>query len=357
LIALNDPHLSTTSEDLETGDDSQLRTLRLPSLFPWPQRIERATAFRRQHPVDWISLQFVGYAFDRRGMAARLPRDLQPIIGDALFHVMFHELWVGVGETLPPLKERVIGRIQRHYVRRLLRELQPRLITTSIPFYQSLLAKLGFASVELPLFGNIPFSPITQEDSAWAGALLPNIPGGQAGPSNSRYLGLFFGSLHPEWKPEPLLGLLIAFAQKARLRLTLVSVGRLGGPGEMIWEKLRREYAQALDFIALGEQPIQRISALMQVADFGVAASPWHLIGKSGSVVAMLEHGLPVIVTRAPAPTAEAPTVDPLLHRCDTDLAAQLAAGLAKLPPQGRLPSVTDAFLGRLASLPPGPQA
>ena len=88
----------------------------------------------------------------------------------------------------------------------------------------------------------------------------------------------------------------------------------------------------------------------MQLADFGLASSPWHLVGKSGSVAAMLDHGLPVIVTRDELPSASAfsPSDDPLLHRCDTTLAAKLVAGLPRRPARDRVNDVVRDFLRNL---------
>jgi hypothetical protein len=40
------------------------------------------------------------------------------------------------------------------------------------------------------------------------------------------------------------------------------------------------------------------ISKILQCLDLGLATSPRQLIQKSGSVAAMLEHGLPILVTR-----------------------------------------------------------
>jgi hypothetical protein len=51
-------------------------------------------------------------------------------------------------------------------------------------------------------------------------------------------------------------------------------------------------------FLDKGELPTVLISSYLQSADFGIATSPLSLIQKSGSVAAMLEHGLPVVVSR-----------------------------------------------------------
>ena len=125
-------------------------------------------------------------------------------------------------------------------------------------------------------------------------------------------------------------------AQKNGKRICLLSLGRLGAAGRDIWEKLKCAYPD-LALPVLGEQPAEVVSIIMQTADFGVAASPWDLIGKSGSAAAMVEHGLPVIVTRADRQSRftviKPPSTDPLFHRCDDTLEAKLIAGLPKRAP------------------------
>jgi hypothetical protein len=166
-------------------------------------------------------------------------------------------------------------------------------------------------------------------------------------------MGLFFGTLYPEWKPEPFMSILIAASAKASRRTCLISAGRAGGWGEATWKKMEHDYARSADFIQLGEQPARQISALMLAADFGVAASPWQLIDKSSSVATMLDHGLPVIVSRddIQAAVTSAPPEDPLLHRCDPSLESKLAAGLSKRPAHDRVNDVAREFIRLLAGM------
>jgi len=97
---------------------------------------------------------------------------------------------------------------------------------------------------------------------------------------------------------------------------------------------------------------VETISAQLRDADFGVAASPWQLIGKSGSAAAMLDHGLPVIVTRDDfhpyLPGDGPPSTDPLLHRLDDALPAKLAAGLPKRPARHRVDEIAARLVGLL---------
>lgn len=347
LLALNDPHVSAPIEMTETVDGAPISTLRLPASLSWEERVILAAAFRERYPLDWISLQFVAYGFDRRGIVKDLARHLASIVAQTPLHLMCHELWIGEGR-FSRLKDRVVGQIQRHALLNLIRQLQPRLITSTNPYYRSRLEASGVIATELPLFGNIPIHPaVPIPDDVLRAGLCD-----EAGSHPDRWLGLFFGALYPEWKREPFLTTLMAASTHARKRACLVGLGRMGGSGEAFWEKMARDYAPALDFVTLGEQPPRTVSALMQIADFGLAASPWYLLQKSGTVAAMLDHGLPVIVTREELPAGYAPTLtqDPLLHRCDAELQSKLVSGLPKRVPHERAPALAREFVLKLSN-------
>ena len=354
LMALNDSAITEVIETREPANESsQVRILRLPATMPWPVRVKLATEFRFRVAADRISLQFVPYGFDSKGIVRNLERYLLPITAGIPLHVMFHELWIGVGKS-SPLKEKVVGQVQRYYLQRLIERLKPDAISTSNALYLSLLEKLGLAASLLPLFGNIPIDETTGPEKI-PPALVRSCLCDETGAHPGRWLGLFFGTLHPEWKPEPFLSNLVTASTKANRTTCLVAAGRLGEHGAVTWEKMETDYAGTVDFLRLGELPAPQVSALMKAADFGLAASPWQLIGKSGSVAAMLDHGLPVIVCRDDfqAAAASSPPDDPLLHRWDADLESKLVASLPKRAPHDSVDDVARDFIRLLLELRP----
>jgi hypothetical protein len=337
LIALNDGHVAAPAEVVEPGG---LATLRLPP----GTEIATAVAFRERFAPDWISLQLVSYALHPKGLLfAAIPR-LHALIARIPLHLMLHELWLG-NDAVPRLRHRVIGWMQKSSLRRLLATLRPALVSTTNPVYAALLKTIGVDAGILPQFGNIPVAP--------AGQPLPDEIASQLQPSFD-WTGLFFGGLYREWQPEPFLSRLARAARTAGRSVGLVQIGNPGGEGNAIWSQLERDYAATFNFVRLGPQPGPVVSAVMQLADFGIAASPWSVIGKSGAAAAMLDHGLPVIVTRddfqprvvAPVP----PTTDPLVHRDSDELEAKLAAGLPKRAPHPRAPEIAAMWTKQLAT-------
>jgi hypothetical protein len=89
----------------------------------------------------------------------------------------------------------------------------------------------------------------------------------------------------------------------------------------------------------------------LQSIDFGLATTPWQLIGKSASTAAMLDHGLPVIVSRDDVDVGceGSPSQDPLLRRMSADL-PQWLEQVRRRPPRDRLAAMSTQFIADLGS-------
>ncbi len=299
--------------------------LRLGSPLPWSRRVSLARNFLREFAPDFVSVQFVCYGFHPRGMGLAMPARLRDIIGTAPVHLMLHELWIGMEEGAS-LKHRLIGSVQRHGVIELVKQLRPRVIHTSIPAYVHLLLRRGIFAGRLPLFGNVPISHRAADGV----------------PPQEKWTFVMFGTLHPVWPPEPLFSKLRALDRPVEI----THIGRIG-VGAELWEAMVLRYGAGIAFRQVGEQPPDRISELFATAHFGIATTPWALVGKSGTVAAMREHGLPVIVNRDDVCYAGQPdstSDDPLLIRMGDDLSAQLEV-VQRGPASPGLPAVAAQFL------------
>ncbi|MEI8235402.1 MAG: hypothetical protein WCH57_12065 [Verrucomicrobiota bacterium] len=350
LIALNDAFISGTVSEKQESEEVSLPSLRCGEDLPVGERNAAARVFLDGFDPDWISLQFVPYAFHPKGIPWRFARELREIIAGRPLHLMFHELWIGEGGGYA-WKHRLVGAVQRGCIFRLIAALRPRVVHTSNATYIARLQAGGVAAGELPIFGNIPIAP---PDAALPPGLLTAGLPLIAPERGAWWFALFFGILHPEWQPEPFTGTLLSAARQAGKRVCWISAGRMGAAGEALWERLRQTYGGEIRFIRCGEQPATRISALLRWADFGVAASPWSLLGKSSAAATMIDHGLSVIVPR----DAGAPPGDTAPYfRCDAMLPARLAEGLPKRAPASRLGEICARFLQALqiASKPHSP--
>ena len=320
LLSLNDTWVSGSAEAPSE--------LRLGARMPWPDRVNAARAFLRGIQPDWVSLQYVPYSFHPTGLNFALPQILSAIIGRTPSQCMFHEIWIGA-QTGAPVQAKLLGFCQRKIIQAVAKTLVCRTIHTSNFVYARLLARYGIEAKQLPLFGSVSVFATRNEPRGSDGTLS---------------LGLF-GSIHPEWNPDEMLGALRKLGRPIRLS----HVGRIG-PGESVWTDLSGRYQPEIEFRRLGEQSLENISQFFSSVDFGVATTPLSLIGKSASVAAMLDHGLPVIINRNDVHfrgiTDTYPTCE-LLIPVDEMFLERLTAARRQTP-KPLLPEVTKQFLSDL---------
>lgn len=313
-LALNDQSLA---EPVETID-----LLRLPVAMPWTTRVAKARRWLEAFEPDFISLQFVGYGYHPRGLPGPVAAHLLELLRGWPLQIFLHELWIGV-EGGASWKHRAVGWLQKRGLLKLLAALKPQLVQTSNETYAQLLARQGVRAERLPLFGCLP------------------LPSREYGGRRDELLLVFFGTLHPVWPAEPLFTRLRTLSRP----ITLVHVGHIGAGAEL-WDRLAEQYPD-FTFRRLGMADPAAVADLFATADYGVATTPWVLIGKSGSVAAMLEAGLPVIVNRDDVryPGISEPSADsPLLLRMEVDLASQLDRARRQSPCL-RLPEVARQFI------------
>ena len=255
-----------------------------PELNPephWPERLERVGQLITDFNPGLVSFQYVCFSFGRYGLPLHIGRDVRRIAGNRPIELMAHELWTCISRPAD-MKTYLLGTLQQLNFRELLRQIRPQCVHVSNPAYVRLLERIGCRASVLPLFGNIP---VTDVKDSWLSSFTDHLR------------LMIFGSIHPEWSPSPLMEKLVEFADSINRKLMIISAGSQGR-GKEIWRNMVDQYQARIAFHALGRMDAGRVSALMNAADYGIATSPMSLIGKSGTAAAMLEHDMPVIVTR-----------------------------------------------------------
>lgn len=345
LISLNDKFISQpTNSGHDTGD--KIPVLRLPACLNWSQRIVSAKNFVDQFNPDWVSLQFVPYGYQAKGIVFGLGKRLRHLTQGRKVHLMFHELWIGehIGASL---KDQVMGRLQKSFVLNLVKQLQPLVVHTSNEAYVAILKQHHILASRLPMFGAIPIS--AKDGDRWLFPELQTV-GVNIHTENRNQFWLFgfFGALHPIWPPEPLFTYLHQAATQHQRQIALISIGRIG-PGEELWNTLAKNYSDQFSFLKLGERTPNKISEFFNSIDFGIATSPYALIGKSASVAAMLEHGLPIIVNRDEIHFSAYQSIsnndETLLQKVDHTLPQKLGNSIHKKAPQSKLDNIGKALL------------
>jgi hypothetical protein len=242
----------------------------------------------RSWQPTWISLQFVPFAFHSRGLIKQLLPFISRLREEAALEVMFHELWLGEKPSLS-FKHKILGWVQKKQLLQALRIWSPDCIHTSNTLYQNILARHGHSARRLPLFGNIAITPPTSDTLK---ELLEWYP-----PKANERVILFPFSQSTEWDVQRSLDFLKKVSDAASVSLRLIQVGK-NTSGQEHWRRipeLAQRHGWSCDILGARSQEV--LSQLMHFSDLGVSASNIQLADKSGAIVAMLEHGLPVLCT------------------------------------------------------------
>ena len=242
---------------------------------------------------DWISLQYVPFAYHPRGLISDLIQLLKIIRSKsrARFHIMFHELWTGFSQDAP-WKHRLLGIPQKWLLRKLVSKVKPDLMHTHAPGFRFLLSRIGVKSSILPLFSIVPISQ--DQDINW----IKDYELTHLLDDRSQYIiGTLFGSIYPEWAFNHCITQFIEYAESIGKSPVILTIGNTGR-GQSIWNVMVKTFSGHCCLRQLGFLSSNRISQMIHFGDFGIATTPLSIIEKSGSVATMLDHGLPVLVDR-----------------------------------------------------------
>ena len=297
ILALNDSHLTETDpliEEFQTDDGTSVPCLRLSITLSWKKRTELSKQWIEKFNPDWLSLQFVPFGYHPKGLCFGLGIKLVAIFPKASWHIMYHELWLGLSKE-SSFKHRIWGVLQRKIIRGLIKRLRPKSVHTHAEPYRLALKGVGVDASILPLFGNIP--PVVGD--GWQGLLEPIASKRMGGKQDRNRLFLVgvFGAVHPEWNLEEAVDAVLTHTQRLEKIIMIVFFGKNNFSLESA-PRLEKEVTNRAVVVFLGERSADEISRILHTLDFGLATTPYSLIQKSGTVAAMLEHGLPILVSR-----------------------------------------------------------
>jgi hypothetical protein len=278
-ISLNDKHCTELYEGTQEEEGKKLNVVRIPASWTEKHRFQYAKKCIDEFSPSWISLQFVPYSFHPKGIPSKLGKYLSTLKSPGRkWHIMFHELWIGTGS----LKETLISIYQRLIIIRILNTLKPAAINVSISLNQHRLKQVGFNSAILNLFGNIPKANLVENDP---------ITQPLQGKKNILYFG---GPPRSEFRTQVITGLK-DFCSHFTEPVNIVLVSGNSQEKDHFVKILETELSiYQSTIIDLGFLETDQLSNLMTTCSAGIIRSDPRYIGKSGSAISMLEHGLPV---------------------------------------------------------------
>src|SRR5690606_39136088 len=162
ILSYNDMFVDDEVLEQQVSENSSIPCLRLSSAWHSSKRSEHAKRWIECHAPEWLSLQYVPYAFHKKGLPFGLGSQLEKIGGNTKWHMMFHELWLGLRNN-DSIKYLIIGYIQRLLVKTLTNKINIEVVHTHTQLYLRELTKLNLNPIYLPIFSNIPLNKIKRD--------------------------------------------------------------------------------------------------------------------------------------------------------------------------------------------------
>ena len=298
--------------------------------------ISSLTSVCRRFQPDFLSLQYVPYAFNQKGLPFWLC--LIPFLMQypCKFQFMMHELWVPTSKNI----SRIILHIFTKFCTLLiLRLFKPMIIHTSNLYYQKLLQRCGFKSSLLPIFSNIQIFNSTSNSNS--SKIFPS----------TQFNFLFFGSIRPDWPCQLFIRSIERALHSSNFQnITLTSIGNLGAYGDELWSDLSKKKFKNISFTKIGYVDDEEINYFMSVSHAGVCVTPVHLLGKSGVAAAFFSFGLPTLTYRNRfSSIIQSSDSHPYVFCIEDDLTALFKNPyLYRRPPYDNLQSISHKFISDL---------
>ncbi|MGM8363549.1 hypothetical protein ACSV4D_16670 [Flavobacterium sp. ARAG 55.4] len=278
LLSLCDLQAEAYISENQIVEKTAVLAHRIPRSVENMQRLLWVQYIINDFQPDCISLQYVPYSFNRKGLPFWLPSFFKKIKGNHQWHIMFHELWIGM-DVNASLKNRIIGFLQKLLILKMLRTNSGITISTQTHLYQSKLASLGYDAMILPLFSNIIKKSVTVKESAEEAEEL-------------RFC--IFGTIHYGAPVTKFIEELkqVLTTTKNKKSLNFIFIGHCGTAIEE-WKKVLQKHQ--INFEITGFVTDQEISYFLSHSHYGISTTPYILNQKSGSLMAMFDHHIPVL--------------------------------------------------------------
>jgi hypothetical protein len=281
VLSLCDFQVVSFSREFQETEGSIVEVNRIPIATSKNQRFILSQNILKDFQPDSISLQFVPYSFNPKGLPFWLPSFLKKLKGNHKWHIMFHELWLGI-DMESSFRHKCIGKFQQLIVKKMIHSVKPYSINTQNKLYQFFLHENNIDANILPICGNIPVSAIRKESNEFTQFIL-------------------FGTIHPGAPFKEFVDDLISNSNRLKKPMKFVFVGK-NGPELTIFTAILDNRNICYEIMGIQSEPV--ISQVLMNSDFGISTTPYYQTEKSGVFAAYREHQLNTIcVSRKWTPT------------------------------------------------------
>lgn len=271
LIAINDKYVDKKDHVSLSNPDSEPQIFRLSSSIPYKKRIQIIKNLIDLINPEWISLQYVIFAYHDKGLPFQLAAGLKKAGREVKWHIMFHELWV----RDKAFKFLILGFLQKKIIQNMIWELNPHIIHTHLPIYFNDLLKYSKKVYELSLFSNFKSEPSLN------------------GKNMDLFRVVFFNQVKDDEKIFEFLIKLYTEVSKNNLQFEILLIGnssKLQSFGNKITSiSCFSDKTKYLGFLENHE-----ISEILNSCSLGISPMTISELGKSGTIAAFLSHGLPI---------------------------------------------------------------
>lgn len=278
IVAINDHYCNLPINGFQNEDEFTVEVYRIPQSFSNKKRFQLIDIWIKDKKPDWLSLQFVIYSFQSKGLPFFLAKNLKRFNKEIKWHIMFHEIWIGL-EANEKYKNQFIGGLQKQIINNLIKQLSPSIIHTQLELYKRELGYLGHTCTLLNLPSNIPLTAEKNKEQT------------------NHISFVIFGSIYPDAPINEFAFELSNYKKKTGKSINITMIGRNGNE-QSNWIQIFKSYGIPVKI--LGEQPPESISHILLNSTIGIITTPLYLIEKSGSAAALRLHQTPIINVAKP---------------------------------------------------------
>ncbi|MBK0368801.1 glycosyltransferase family protein [Flavobacterium agrisoli] len=281
ILSLCDRHAPKFINENQEIEGNKIFVHRIPKEIDQNRRYNWTQCVLRKFQPDWISLQYVPHSFNPKGLPFWLPSFLKKINRGYYWHVMFHEIWLGI-DVESPFKHKFIGKLQQWIAKRIIKNTSSNSINTQNKLYQFFLNEHNINAKILPIYSNIPLKTVEKD-------------------AKSHTQFVLFGSIHPQAPFECFIKDLLKIQSVFSKPIKFVFIGNNGVELSTYKEILKQHQ---IKYEVYGIQSEEIISNVLFNSDFGISTTPYFQTEKSGVFAAYKEHFLTTIsVSRQWTPT------------------------------------------------------
>lgn len=274
IVSLCDKQADHYFNQTQFIEENKVKVNRIPKATCFNKRLEWTKEIIKKEAPDWISLQYVPSSFNQKGLPFWLPFFLKKINSDSKNQIMLHEL----AYPNNSLKNKCIRYVQKKIIKLIVHSFKPNVVNTHTPNYIKILSHIKVNALPLPLFSNIPNISNTRIRKK----------------SNVFKLGLFSKIIYTEEINKTLENLTNTLTKENKLFEIILLGGKIED-GQKFKNSVTNNAKIKANIIITGFLTVEELSNELNKLDVGLTPVSNHLLGKSGSVSAFLEHGISVI--------------------------------------------------------------